>query len=301
MSLRGAAYAQHERISYVADPTSAQLFLGLPAIVWTGVIGALTTLFGTLGAVVVTNWGNTTRLLRQLDHDSTEKGKERLATLRRELYLKAVDANVRGLAYFGTLPQADLTKPDIDLPLRDVLAAGAQLQLVVSQTTAQLVSDLISSYGELQLRLLAKVSPIHTVRSDIQMNDDLYERSQAEVKRVTASLTRAAESGQRDAEMFQRLERSYGFARDAAQGFADSRAEAWDKFIAMQREYLKDLVPEMKKLGEQQIHLLVELRRELDVGGDIDVFQSMMRRQMERAERAVTQFDPEVLSQASND
>ena len=42
------------------------------------------------------------------------------------------------------------------------------------------------------------------------------------------------------------------------------------------------------------MRLLVELRRELDVGGDIEIFRAMMRKQWERADRALDEFDAAV-------
>ncbi|MEX2150743.1 MAG: hypothetical protein WD793_11050 [Steroidobacteraceae bacterium] len=284
----------------MADPvTATDALLGLPVIVWSGIVAAGMTLLGTLGAVVATNWGNTKRLKLQLQHDTTEKAKKRLATLRRELYLKAVDANVRGLAYFGTLPQVDLTKPDADAPLRNVLAIGAQLQLVVSQETAQLISNLISAYGELQLRLIAKVLPIHKARIGINICNEHYENMQVEIKRVLAAMTNLNESGQPDPARFAQINQSFEWASGRAQELATERAGYWDQVNALQRQYLRDLLPELKRLGEMQIHVLVELRRELDVGGDIDVFQRMMREQMERAERAVDEFDSAVFGAGS--
>ena len=275
-----------------ADPAATQvLFDGIPVVVWSGIVAGGMTLIGTLGAVIATNWGNTKRLRLQLEHDTSEKAKERLATLRRELYVKAADVIVRGLAYFGTLPQADLTKPDTDAPFRNVLAVGAQLQLVVRQETAQLISDLISAYGELQLRLIAKVLPIHGVRSDINICNEHYENMQVEVKRVLASMTNHNESGQRDTARFDQLNRSFEFANGRAQEMAGKRSGHWNQMNALLRQYMKDLLPEVKRIGEMQIHVLVELRRELDVGGDIDVFQQMMRKQMERVEQAVDEFD----------
>jgi hypothetical protein len=109
----------------MADPATSQgLFLSVPVLVWSGIAAAMMTLIGTLAGVFATNWGNTKRLRLQLDHDATEKAKERLATLRRELYLKAAEANARTLAYFGTLPQADFTQPDAAGPITTCLLLG---------------------------------------------------------------------------------------------------------------------------------------------------------------------------------
>ena len=84
----------------MADHATAETLLSLPVLFWSGTIAAGMTLIGTLGAVIATNWGTTNRQKLQFEHDTAEKAKERLLALRRELYLKAVDANVRGLAYF---------------------------------------------------------------------------------------------------------------------------------------------------------------------------------------------------------
>lgn len=275
----------------MVDPATVDTLFGLPAVVWSGIVAAAMTLIGTLGGVIATNWGNTNRLRIQLEHDSAEKAKERLLALRRELYLEAIDANIRGLAYFGTLPQADFTKPDAEMPVRNLLAVGAQLQLVVSQETVQLVSDVVSAYGELQIKLMAKVMPMHNLRSDINIRNTQHENAQAEIKRVLALMTQFNESGQRDAAQFERFNRSFEFARTVSDEAADERSGFWDQLNALQRQYMMDLMPELKLLSELQTRLLVELRQELDVGGDIEIFKQVMQKQMRRAEQAVRDFD----------
>ena len=200
---------------------------------------------------------------------------------------------------FATLPQADFTKPDADAPIRDVLAIGAQLQLVVSEGTAQLISDLISAYGELQFKLIAKVLPMHNLRSDINIRNVHYDNTQVEIRRVLASMTQYNESGQRDPELFDRLNKSFDYARNTAQQIAEERVALWDRNNALQRQYMKDLLTELKRMGELQTHLLVELRQELDVGGDIENFKRMMRKQMERAEQGIDEFDRNVFGGAA--
>jgi len=231
----------------MADPvTATDTLLGLPVLVWSGIVAAGIAVLGTLGGVIATNWSNTKRQKLQMQHDATEKAKERLANLRKDLYLKAVDANVRAMAYFGVLPQADFAKPDFDIPMRNLLAVGAQLQLLVDQRTTQSVSDVISAYGELQLKLMAKVLPMHNLRSDISIRNDAFENAQVEIKRVLALMTQFNESGQRDAAQFDRFNQSFEFARQVSQEAADERSVFWDQLNALQRQYMKDLIPELK-------------------------------------------------------
>ena len=75
-----------------------------------------------------------------------------------------------------------------------------------------------------------------------------------------------------------------------------------EMFSPLERKRLmKDLTPEVKRIGELQIHALVELRRELDVGSDIEIFRLMMRRQWERADRALDDFDRSVFGSESSE
>lgn len=167
------------------------------------------------------------------------------------------------------------------------------------QSDSVIVSDLVSAYGELQMKLVAKVLPIHSLRSDINIRNAQYEDTQVEIKRVLAAMVQHNESGQRDAEAFARLTRSFEFARDRAKQLTDERAVLWDKSNALQRQFLKDLLPELKRIGELQVNVLVELRRELDVGGDIEIFKQTMRQQMERVEMAIDDFDRAVFGKSA--
>jgi hypothetical protein len=173
-------------------------FQRIPNTLWSGVAASLATLIGTLAGVIVTNISNTKRLRIRLDHDASEKQKERLSTLRRSLYLKATEATVRANAYFGGMTQLDVTKAGFDMPFRDVLAAAAQMQLVLNQSTAQLISGLVSIYGELQIRLITKVVPIHVLKSNIDTISALYIRKSAltgGVRWARYPLPRAANDG----------------------------------------------------------------------------------------------------------
>jgi hypothetical protein len=275
----------------MTDPVTAETFIGLPSFFWSGIVTAGATVLGALVGIIGTHWGTTKRLDRELEHHTAEKEKERLLAMRRDLYLKAVDANIRGLAYFGSLPQADVTKPDADLPIRNVFAAGAQLQLVVSQGTAQFVSDVVSAYGELQMKLLMRVVPMHNLRSAINTRTVQHDNAQAEMRRVRASMTQLHETGISDADQLARFQRSFELACQALEKTSEERDGFWKQQSALQRQYMKDMMPELRRLNELQTRLLVELRRELDIGGDSEFFQRIMQRQLERAEQAQKQFD----------
>src|SRR5262245_49382082 len=107
----------------------------IPDVVWSGVIASILTLSG----VLVSNWSNTKRLLVQLKHDADENQKERVAGLRREVYLTAAEELTKASTYLGSLPQADLAKVNAAEGLQGFFVAATKLQLVAEPTTALLV------------------------------------------------------------------------------------------------------------------------------------------------------------------
>jgi hypothetical protein len=266
------------------------LDINWPALL-SSLLGAVIGASAAIVSSIFTNRSNFKRQSAQLAHDAEQKRIERLATLRRDLYLKAVRTGVRANGFLGSLAQADFEKLQSDNPLIEVLAVGAQLQLVVDQRSAAIVSDMSALYGELQIKLIPRVVPIYSLRSNVDAQNDCYQQSNAEVMRLAKELDRQFVAGQTDMGVIERLRTALDTAERFRGEFANSRAEASKEHAELVRSFMRDLRPELRKIAEQQTLLLVELRRELDVGGDIEIFRHIMQRQVERMEAAMDQFD----------
>src|SRR5262245_53109824 len=63
----------------------------IPDVVWSGIIASLLTLSG----VLISNKSNTARLRMQLNHDAEQKERDRKATIRREVYIRAAEELVK--------------------------------------------------------------------------------------------------------------------------------------------------------------------------------------------------------------
>lgn len=146
------------------------LLASIPGVIWSGVVGAALALCG----VLVSNRGNTARLRIQLDHDAREKGKERTAALRRDVYQRVVEELVKANVHLAGLPSLDPTKVNIGEGLQGFFSTAARLQLVAEPKTALLMNTLVSEYGELLIDLMAELMPVHAAQSDIQIADRQY-------------------------------------------------------------------------------------------------------------------------------
>jgi hypothetical protein len=250
----------------------------IPDVVWSGVIASVLTLSG----VLLSNRSNTTRLRIQLNHDAEEKAKERTAILRREVYLKTVEELTKANSHLASLPQKNPTKENLAEGFQGFLGAAAKLQLVAEPKTALLVNQLVAAYGELMLRVMGSAMPLHRIQNKITVHDDLYNQAQAQVTRILAEMAKFNEAGQINDAVFSALQRSFeGFQAQASQ-HADARSQAWGEFNRNNVEFCKQLIIEMRAIGEQQIPVLVEIRRDLGLITELEAFREQMAAQWNR-------------------
>lgn len=267
----------------------------VPEVIWSGVIASGLT----VGGVLISNRSNTKRLRLQLQHDSAEKARERHATLRREVYLKAVEELTKVGGFLVSLPQKDPAKENLGEGIQSFAVAAAKLQLVAEPKTADLARELSAAYGVLNLKLLGKVVPLQKFRTNIAILDDLWKQTQGQVDRVLADMVKFNESRETDVGRWQALQRSFdGFSSQAAQ-HAEDRAKAWSAFNAANIEFFKQLLPDLRSIAYMQIPLLVEIRRELGLATDLNAVREQMEKQFSLMSEALSGIFEQIDAQSS--
>lgn len=256
----------------------AQLLHGIPDVIWSGIIAS----FLTLSGVLISNRSNTTRLKTQLSHDREEKVKERTLSLRREVYLKATEELVKLNAYLATLPQQDIGKGNLGEGFIGFQTASARLQLIAEPKTTLLAMRLSATYGELFLELMQHLIVLGKAKSDIQIADELYAKANNEVGRTLAAMTQHNETGKPDQQTFEALQRSFTFNQEQASKYAAVRSASWASFNHGNIAFSRQLFLRMREIAPQQMKLMVEIRRDLSLNGDLSLVEEEMQRQLER-------------------
>lgn len=252
----------------------------IPDIVWSGLFAATLTLCG----VFYSDWRNTRRLKLQLQHDSDEKTKERTATLRRDIYLKTVEELVKLNSYLSNLPSIDLPTKNLGDGFQNFSSVAAQLGLVAEPKTTLLVNELNGKYGELIFQLMEQLIPLSKAKTDITLADNFYNKSQEELARILSAMTRYNESVNTNFEIFEALQKSYDFHQSQSKKFARQRATAWKKFNSHNISYQKFLLVGLKDISLSQIPVLIEIRKDLGLEGDLSEIESQMKQQWSRME-----------------
>jgi hypothetical protein len=253
-------------------------FLSISAVIWSGLIASFVTICG----VLISNRSNTYRLKLQLQHDAAEKLKERTGILRREVYLCAAEELIKASNFLGSLSQQDLTKTNIAEGFQGFFAAATKLQLVAEPKTALLVNSLVSVYGELLLRLMERLIPLQKTRNDIAINDDLYNKQQTKVERVLSKIEEFNENGQVNEIQLAALNRAFDYFYSQSQKYASERGAAWAQFNNLNIDFCRQLFIDMKPLGELQLKVMIEIRRDLGLTAELGAFQEQMEEQLGR-------------------
>lgn len=266
----------------------------VPLAFWTGVGGASIPLI----TLIFTNRQKNREQARQHEHDADEKLKQRLAELRRSVYLNGAEEVVKANVTIGSLPMIDLQKVDLGKELQGFFASMMKLQMVCTPETVQLANDLASTYAEVLGQTITKVMPIKNVSTDLSVQDSLYEGHKLEFDRLLAASNASRESGVAEPAKFDALNASFQYQHKRMTEINVVRDGLRAKHLKLHMEFMHSITGIMASLTEQQGPLLAAIRRELDVGGDVEFFKAMLAKQAKRMQGMTDRAGAELLQQS---
>lgn len=273
------------------------LFIGalgqVPLAIWTGIGGASIPLI----TLILTNRQKNKEQARQHAHDADEKLKQRLAELRRSVYLNGAEEMVKANAAIGALPRTDLTKVDLGKELQGFFASMMKLQMVGAPETAQLANDLASVYGEILGQTITRVMPIRNALADLSIQDSLYEGHKAEFDRILAATIALRESTVPDPAKLDALDVSFQYHNKAMIEINTVRDRLHAEHLKLHLDFMHSMPGTISALMERHAPLLVAIRRELDVGGEVEFFKAMMAKQATRMKGMTDRIGAELLQQ----
>lgn len=261
-------------------------FHSIPDVIWSGVIASILT----LGGVFLSNNSNTKRLLLQLKHDSEQKEKERTAKLRQDTYLSAAEETTKAIHYLTQLPILDLGKGNIDTGLQNFNVAMAKLQLVAEPSTALLVNQYTMDVTIFYLEILAILPPFKKNRTETKDLEEVCESTKIERNRILAEMTKYNETTQKNPDAFSMLSSGFDFNSEQIAKFNSRRNVLAEEFSKLYIDFLRKFIPEMRRLGELQIPVLLAIRKDLDLTGDIDIYSAQLQSNAERVIRQLEIF-----------
>lgn len=265
--------------------------LSIPTVVWSGIVAAAIALAG----VVLSNWSATKRLRAQLAHDAREKLNDRLATLRKEVYLQLfADINAMQV-HLGALASKDPASPEFATPIQTANAQLSRVQFVGGADAMKHAGELMALYTESLFSLILAARPLHEARADINLANQAYNQFLEEAQRATNEITTLLESGRPDEARLAALQRSRDSFQELCSHHAEETNQAWERHKASQFEFLEAVKAHTARVAPTQALLLAALKNEIGVETDVSVLLAQIESNQQRMEVAVRLLLSELL------
>lgn len=271
-------------------PESTATLLSLPTVLWAGVLAAFVSLAGAVGGVVLSNSSSERRLRNQLRHDAAEKQRDRIASLRRDVYLQLFEELSAVSGHLGSLAGKDPVAENLAGPLQQAMSQLGKVQLVGDQQTAILAGELASQIGESLFRLIAAAQPLHTLKIDIEIAEKNFHECMREAQRVNNEMRALNESGKSDPAKFRALQTSFDFARQQYECAGGERDAGWKQFNGLQPSFLAAASAELKLIAPAQAKLMAAMRGEIGLTADLEFMLDRIERNHERMRAATNKL-----------
>lgn len=218
-------------------------------------------------------------------HESTEAQKERLTTLRREVYLVAVPELIKAQAFLARLPHIEFIELTQLSPLEELASAVGKVAIVGTQPTALKARKLLSMYGELFLMGLGRLKSSTPLKIEARLYQNAYNKSQAEIERIIKEITLLNEKNRSSPEAVTALSNSFDIQQSNAARSSEELQEINIKINQIKIDYYKEFIQEIEKTAQESDELLCLLRSELGLAADLQEFltQSAEARKSMRA------------------
>jgi hypothetical protein len=205
-------------------------------------------------------------------HESLEAQKERLTTLRREVYLVAVPELIRAQGFLARLPQLNLSDHAQLSAIEGLAAAVGKVAVVGSQPTALKARKLLSMYGEIFFVGLKHLKSIAPLKDKARLYQNLYDKSQVEIQRIIDQLTHLNETRLATAEATAALSRSFDTQQENAASSDEELQRINSDIHQFGLNYHKEFLQMLTNATQELDELLCLLRSELGLSADINEF-----------------------------
>lgn len=280
----------------VSAPAAASWLSSVPAIVWSGVIGALVAALVSFFTTWLSNRASLQRLREQhqrddrqaaaqREHDAKQKNEDRKAAIRREIYGQVI-ADLHALlgAASALMSRPLLAEGDVE-PMQVFLKSNAKVWLVADAPAARLSRELASTISEYFLACLAAAMPVRRALEPVRQIDRRIAHAEEDLRAVDVEARQAV--AERDNARLQAL----GASRDWISKSLDTmRSERQTAVMATMPMRLACFESTFEKLGEVQqmmVRMVSALRAELHLEPDEEEFLRLLVDMKQRAWDAV--------------
>ncbi|WP_290595056.1 hypothetical protein [Arenimonas sp. SCN 70-307] len=222
------------------------------------------------------NASNTKRLRLQLEHDGEQKTKDRLAALRREIYLRAPREMARAINYLGRLPYRDLAEIGDDEGISGFSEVAAQISVLSDLPTVAAVNSLNITLAHHLIDAIRSLDKLQSLRVDIALRQDRFNFVTNELQRMQADQQRMQEMGSRDPDRVAGLTTWIQIRLEEQGELSSELSNLRAEFQQLVYEHHVLEAERSPRIAKEAIGVMREVRKELGLAHDLDGFEREM-------------------------
>ena len=221
----------------------------IPPALYGIIIGSFLTIIG----VILTNASNTKQLRIQHEHERQLKDKERDLSLRREVYLQAMEAIAAGLVAIGRVSEMDSSMEDLMRSYTDLSPKIGKVSIVGKNETIKAMANFQQELTGAFLRLSAKRESFRSLNQRAGSLEKSITAYKSEMERLAELLP--ANSKSKDIEQGNpEVIRDYEKLSIQTNKLEKEFEEIWEHLYPLQIQLVKESFSEVSKLDNLIYH-----------------------------------------------
>lgn len=238
----------------------------IPVLV--GMIGAFSGLVG----VWVTNYFNNKNHKNRLDFDSLQKERDRIYTLRKDIYLVANDEIIRMSNTIGGLtnPIGKLNKAEESFS--NFLIAINRLQVISNIDTSIKAGLLIKFFTEFYLDVYLDATNIININNEIELNQSFIKKYTEDIDRVLDLMKVNYEADDINHLKQKKLEISFETLMENRNKYYTEIEGLREKSHSLAKELLNKIIEKMPEIQAENKEFMVLLRKDMLGDNDSEAF-----------------------------
>lgn len=237
------------------------LINAVPATLWGFIVGSFLTVLG----VILTNAANTKRLRLQHEHEWKLESKERDLTLRRDIYLAAMEAIATSVATIGRFGNLNTPSDELELILTAKSPAFSRVSIVGQEATIQAVATFSRELTGTFLRLSAKREKLSWLMQRTTVVEQKIAQALQEQEHTQAELDACRIAEPRDARAQEVLEKTLALQQQRLEALRAEETELAQQTFPGQMSLIRDSIVESAALERLLVPLISLIRAELEL------------------------------------
>lgn len=255
----------------------------IPDTVWAAVLASLLTLSG----VILTNFAQNKRFLRQLDYDHKQRNRERQLRLKQEVFLNAVEGLTNIENAISNMGNLEIEYGDIGNRFSAGAAAVQRVYVVASNKTVSALAAYLNDAGVTLLGLVSQRNQLCERHARLKWLQAAVQKSLDEKDRLLALMKEATVRGITDVDLWRRLKDIFDYETKQGDEWAQDRDETIKVQTKALMEMLKRCYSEQMRLSRLATPLLAAVREELELEFNVAEYEALIISLAPRAEKAI--------------